>query len=157
MKIILSPWAWYSIAFSVIEVYPNECMGAVLSEKTKKRGTLAITYQLAKRTPDSVETYSTEYLTMFDPRYYTLADFHSHPSKVNERDEPVPSEEDFELSPLNTTDIIVKASRVRKNHKRLLKCERGKIYMHWKRFLLIAGAYKRGEKEYTSIPLEIRR
>jgi proteasome lid subunit RPN8/RPN11 len=156
-KIILSPWAWYSMAFSAIEVYPNECMGAVLSEGQKSKGILALSYQLAKRKHDSVETSSTEYLSLFEPKYYSLADYHSHPSRIDEREEPIPSEEDFELSPLGTCDIIIKATRTRSGRKKLLKCERGKIYMHWKRFVLIAGAYRRKEKGYTSLPLEIRR
>jgi proteasome lid subunit RPN8/RPN11 len=154
-KIVLTPSTWYSIAFAAIEVYPNECMGAVIAEKRKNKGVFALSYQLAKRRHDSVETCSIEYLPLLDPKYYSLADYHSHPSHLDEKDQPIPSKDDFELSPLGNCDIIIKSTRTRSCRKKLLKCERGKIYMHWNRFILIAMAYRRKEKEYVSLPLEI--
>lgn len=147
-----------TMAFASIEVFPKECMGGLLALPTRVPIIVAaVPYQLAKRTTEEVETYSSSLLSSIRTgKTMKLGDFHSHPFSGRIESEPLaPSESDFEDSSQGEVDVIVRIVRVRSSMYRRITEHGGSLSMSEGRFRILMRAYYRDEKDYEEVDIRI--
>lgn len=147
-----------TIAFAAIEVFPKECMGGLLAVPGRiPLVSAAVPYQLAKRTTEGVDTYSSPKLSsMRLGRLVKIGDFHSHPFAGAKDSEPLkPSECDFKDSTEGEVDLIVRVVSVRLRMHRSLRKHGKSLSMSEGRFRILVKAYYRGVKNYEEIDIRL--
>jgi len=147
-----------TIAFAAIEVFPKECMGGMLAVPGRiPLVSAAVPYQLAKRTTEGVDTYSSPKLSsMRLGRLVKIGDFHSHPFAGAKDSEPLkPSEYDFEASVEGEVDLIVRVVSARLKMHRSLRKHGKSLSMSEGRFRILVKAYYRGVNNYEEIDIRL--
>lgn len=156
--ILIRQAAALGMAFSAIEVFPKECMGGLLAKHGKNPIIVAsIPYQLAKRTQDAVETYSSLKLSeMKLGRLFKLGDYHSHPFCGTKNSEPLePSDYDLKDAKEGDIDCIIRVIKTgRRNHRGLRGCGTS-ISMAEATFRILMKAFWRGKDSYWEVPLRL--
>jgi len=147
-----------TIGFAAIEVFPKECMGGLLAIPGRVPLVVAsVPYQLAKRTTEEVETYSSPKLSLMRlGRLVKIGDFHSHPFSGIKNSEPLnPSEYDVKDSSEGEVDLIVRVVRVRFKWHRSPRKHGKSISMSEGMFRMLIKGYYKGAKSYEEVDLKL--
>lgn len=148
-EIFLSDKAFMGIILSSVEVYKNECHGALLGFQTRRRIVVeyAIPFQSAKRRFSGVEPNWRRELKVIEilPKLIHLQKlgyFHSHPQYGDKRGTPELSEEDKDYMKEGEVEIMAAINDAKKKlrwaeSKKRLQGTLGKYN------IVIAGFYKR--------------
>lgn len=121
MDIFLSDKAFIGIVLSAIEVYKDECLGALLGYNLRNRIVVehAIPYQTAKRRPTEAEpnwkreTRVQEILPQLLQLQH-IGYFHSHTQRGEQKATPIPSNQDMRGMILEQIEIIAAINNAKK-------------------------------------------
>lgn len=123
MNVYILENAFFTILMSSIEVFPKECLGLLIGNKTRDRFVISqcLVFQTAERTRNEVfyprdKVYRTmqRFLKDYMPYFSVIGDFHSHPYGRLEREGYKPSDGDIEIMDYGNVYLIVQLHKKRK-------------------------------------------